>query len=121
MSLILIEDESIVILFLYHKNIIRFIHIIISFFFDIFSCFNFFHLHYPSLSSLMFLLLVFLFYFSFLYYQMVLAQKNKNDNEKDNMKTVHINMVLSTEISERVAKFCNRLANHIASISNIGE
>ena len=62
---------------------------------------------------------------------MVLAQKNKNkslENEKDNNnnnlnnnnKSIHLNMNIDLEISDKIASFSNRLAVHIATVSNLG-
>ena len=50
---------------------------------------------------------------------MIAAQKNRNDNI--NVKTIHINMTFDFELSENMAQFCDRLANHIVSITNIGK
>ena len=50
---------------------------------------------------------------------MIAAQKNENDNS--NVKTIHINMTFDFEISENIARFCDRLAKHIVSITNIGK
>ena len=55
------------------------------------------------------------------------SQKFTNERERDNKerdrenKTVHMNMVLDLQLSERIAKFCDRLASRIATVSNLGE
>ena len=50
---------------------------------------------------------------------MIATQKNKNDN--NNVRTIHINMKFDVEMSEKIARFCDRLATHIASITTIGK
>ena len=54
------------------------------------------------------------------------TQYNNNNNNNinninNNNKSIHLNMNIDLEISDKIASFSNRLAVHIATISNLGK